>query len=72
MLPVMGVSVRGDAVPVSTRCHRKSHHHLPFELASTADHKTRRQPPSVPGPMASTPVGDTPPSIYFCRKPRKV
>ena len=50
MLPVMGVSVRGDAVPVSTRCHRKSHHHLPFELASTADHKTRRQPPSVRHP----------------------
>ena len=52
---------------MTTRCHQKSHRHLPLELASTADHKTRRQPPNVPGPMASTPVGDTPPSIYFCR-----
>lgn len=58
----------GDAVPVSTRCHWKSHRHLPLELASISDHKTRRQPGSVPGPKASAPVGDTPPSsIYFCR-----
>ena len=63
-----GGSICGDTVPVSIQSHRKSHRHLPLELASTADYKTRRQPASMLRPMASAPVGHNPPSsIYFCR-----